>query len=105
MPATAGPPPEPAEPSFPVATLIPPPPEPAEPVLPSQEEVAAESPILIPFPELPASLSLHPRFDWEEVTGSFEIPRSPLAEAFGIRPERQIPSLIRNPWPLSMDGS
>ncbi len=93
-------PPEPAEPSFPVATLLPAPPEPAGPVLSSQNEVAAESPILIPFPDLSAPLSLHPRFEWEDVTGSLDFP---LAEAFEIRPERQIPSLIRNPFPLASD--
>jgi hypothetical protein len=97
-------PPEPTEPRFPVAALMPPPPEPAEPSLPSQEEIVAESPISISYPDLPASLSLHPRFDWEEVTGSFEIPRSPLAGAFEIRLERQTPSLIRNPWPLPVDA-
>lgn len=96
------PPPEPAEPSFPVAALTPPP-EPAELLLPSQEEIIAESPISIPFPDLPAPLSLHPRFDWGEVTGSFEIPRSPLSETFEASPERQIPSLIRNPSLLPIE--
>jgi hypothetical protein len=92
--------PEPAKPSFPVAVLMPPPPEPAEPSLPSQEEATAENAVSIPFPDLSAPLSMHPRFDWEEVTGSFDIPHSPLSEVFEARPERQVPSLIRNPWPL-----
>jgi hypothetical protein len=84
---------------------MPPPPEPAEPSLPSQEQVIAESPILIPFPDLLAPFSLQPRFDWVDVTGSFEIPRSPLVEASELSREERIPSLIRNPWPLPMDGS
>ncbi len=95
-------PPEPAEPSFPVATSMPPPPEPAEPSLPSQEEIVAES--SIPFPELSAPLSMQPHFDWEEVTGSLDIPRSPLAEAFEATSERQVPSITRNPWPLPVDA-
>jgi hypothetical protein len=102
--AAMPPPPEPAQPSFPVAALMPPSLEPAEPSLPSQEEIAAESPVPIPYPDLSAPLSLHPRFDWGEVTGSFEIPRRPMSEAFETSPEGQIPSLIRNPWPLPVDA-
>jgi hypothetical protein len=98
--ATMPPPPEPAEPSFPVAALMPPLPEPAEPSLPSQDEIAAESPISIPFPELPAPLSLYPRFEWENVTGSLSFP---LAEAPEANSEKRVPSLIRTPWPLSSD--
>ncbi len=98
------PPPEPAEPSFPVATLMPPPPEPAEPFLPSQEEVAAESPISIPFPDLASYLSLRPRFDWVDTVGAIEIPQSPRSEALETNLEEQVPSLIRNPWPLATDA-
>jgi hypothetical protein len=94
------PPPEPAEPSFPVAVLMPPPPEPAEPSLPSREEATAEIVISIPFPDLSAPLSLYPRFEWEEVTGSFDILHSPLSEVFDARPERQVPTFIRSPWLL-----
>jgi hypothetical protein len=101
--AAMPPPPEPAEPSFPVAALMPPPPEPAEPSLPSQDEIAKES--SIPYPELPAPLSLQPRFDWEEVTGSLEMPRNPVAEAFEVSPEPAIPSLVRDPWPLPIGAS
>jgi hypothetical protein len=100
--ATMPPPPEPAVPGFPVATL-PPPPEPAEPSLPTQEEVTAESLISIPFPDLPSNLSLSPRFDWVDTVGAIEVPRGPLPEAFEDSPERQIPSLIRTPWPLPSD--
>jgi hypothetical protein len=98
------PPPEAAHPSFPVAALLPPLPEPAEPSLPSQKEIIAESPIPIPIPDLPAPLSLHPRLDWGDVTGSFEIPRSPSAQALEASRKERIPSLIRNPWPLAMDA-
>jgi hypothetical protein len=100
-------PPDPAEPSFPVATLMPPLPEPAEPSLPQywQEQIATESPIPIPFPDLASYLSLHPRFDWVDTVGAIEVPRSPLSEVPETNPEEQIPSLIQNPWPLSMDGT
>jgi hypothetical protein len=98
--AAMPPPPEPAEPSFPVAALMPPPPEPAEPSLPSQEEIAAENPISISFPDLPSYLSLRPRFDWVDTVGTIEVPRSPQPEALEDSAERQVPSLIRNPWPL-----
>jgi hypothetical protein len=101
--AAMPPPPEAAQPSFPVAALMPPPTEPAEPSLPSQEEIIAESPLSIPFPDLSAPLSMHPRVEWEDVTGSFDIPHSQLSEVFEARParpERQVPSLIRSPWPL-----
>jgi hypothetical protein len=100
-PEAAMPPPlEPAEPSFPVAALMPPPPVPAEPSLPSQEEIAAENPISISFPDLPSYLSLRPRFDWVDTVGTIEVPRSPQPEALEDSAERQVPSLIRNPWPL-----
>lgn len=98
-------PPEPAEPKFPVAALMPMPPEPAEPSLPSREEIVAESSISIPFPDLLAPLSLHPRFDWADVTGSFEIPRSPLSGASELSREESIPSLIRNSWPLPLEDA
>jgi hypothetical protein len=103
--AALPPPPEPAEPSFPVATLMPPPPEPAEPLLPSQEEVAAESPISIPFPDLASFLSLRPRFDWVDTVGAIEVAHSPRSKALETNPEEQIPRLIRNPWPLATDAS
>jgi hypothetical protein len=102
--AAMPPPPEPAEPSFPVAALMPPPPEPAEPSLPSQEEIAAESPVSIPFPDLPSYLSLRPRFDWVDTVGAIEVPRSPQSEAFEADAETHVPSLIRNPWPLPTDA-
>jgi hypothetical protein len=98
-------PPELTEPSFPVAAPMPLPPEPAEPSLPSREEITAQSSVPIPYPELSAPLSLQPRIDWEEVTGSFEIPRSQRSEASDLSREERIPSLIRNPWPLLRDGS
>jgi hypothetical protein len=105
VPPEAGipPPPDPAEPSFPVATLMSPPPEPAEPTLPqrSQEQIASE----IPFPDLPSYLSLRPRFDWVDTVGAIEVPHSPRSEALETNPEEQIPSLIRNPWPLATDAS
>jgi hypothetical protein len=106
VPIEAGlpPPPEPAEPSFHVATLMPRPPEPAVPFLSSQEEVAAESPISIPFPDLASYLSLRPRFDWVDTVGAIEVPHSPRSETLETNPE-QIPSLIRNPWPLATDAS
>jgi hypothetical protein len=103
--AALPPPPEPAEPSFPIAALIPPPSEPAEPSLPSQEEVIIEGSILIPFPDLSSNLSLRPQFDWVDTVGSIEVPHSPLSDAREASPEEGIPSLIRNPWPLPMDGS
>jgi hypothetical protein len=103
--AVLPPPPEPAEPSFPVAARIPPPPEPAEPSLPSQEEVIIESSIAIPFPDLASNLSLRPQFEWVDTVGSIEVPRSPLSDAREASPEEGIPSLIRNPWPLAMEGS
>jgi hypothetical protein len=102
--AAIPPPPEAVEPTFPITALLPPP-EPAEPSLPSQEEVTAESPTLIPFPELSSPLSMRPRFDWVDTVGAIEVPRRPLSEIPELSPERQIPSLIRNPWPLSEDAS
>jgi hypothetical protein len=93
-------PPEPAEPSFPVATLIPPLPEPAARSATLQEEAVTESPISVPFPEIPSPLSLYPHFDWPDVTGSLDFP---LVGAFERPDEKQIPSLIRNPRPLSTD--
>jgi hypothetical protein len=84
---------------------MPPPPEPAEPSLPSQEEVIIEGSIPIPFPDLASNLSLRPQFDWVDTVGSIEVPHSPLPDAREASPEERIPSLIRNPWPLSMDGS
>jgi hypothetical protein len=100
--AAMPPPPEPAEPSFPVATLMSPPPEPAEPTLSqhSQEQIASETPIPIPFPDLPSNLSLRPRFDWVDTVGAIELPHNPLSEARKARPEERTPSLIRTPWPL-----
>jgi hypothetical protein len=105
--AAMPPPPEPAEPSFPAATLMSPPPEPAEPSLPlhAQEQIAAQSPILIPVPDLPSYLSLRPRFDWVDTVGAIELPHNPLSEALEASPEERTPSLIRNPWPLSIDGT
>jgi hypothetical protein len=103
--AAMPPPPEPAEPSFPVATLMPPLPVPAEPSLPSQEEVIIESSIAIPFPDLASNLSLRPQFEWVDTVGSIEVPRSPLSDAREASPEEGIPSLIRNPWPVPMDGT
>jgi hypothetical protein len=97
-------PPELAEPSFPVAALMPPPPAPAEPSLPSQEEIAAESPITIPLSEPPSYLSLRPRFDWVDTVGAIEIPHSPRSETVETSPQRRIPSLIQNPWPLLTDA-
>jgi hypothetical protein len=102
--AAMPPPPEAAEPSFPVAALLPPPSEPAEPSLPSKGEVTAESPTLIPFPELSSPLSMRPRFDWVDTVGAIEVPRSPLSEALEASEER-IPSLIRSPWPVSIDAN
>jgi hypothetical protein len=102
--AATPPPPEPAEPSFPIAAL-PPPSEPTEPSLPSQEEVVAESSVPLPFPDLPSYLSLRPRFDWVDTVGAVEIPQSPLSEALEASPEKRVPSLIRNPWPLAVDGT
>ena len=99
------PPPEPAEPSFPVAALIPPPSVPAEPSLPSQEEVIIEGSNPIPFPDLASNLSLRPQFEWVDTVGSIEVPRSPLSDAREASPEEGIPSLIRNPWPLPMEGN
>jgi len=99
------PPPEPAEPNFPFAALMPPPPEPAEPSLPSQEEVIIEGSIPIPFPDLASNLSLRPQFEWVDTVGSIEVPRSPLSDAREASPEEGIPSLIRNPWPLPMEGN
>jgi hypothetical protein len=98
------PPPEPAEPSFPVEALMPPPPEPAEPSFPSQVEIAASSPIQIPFPEPTSNLSLRPRVDWVDVVGSIEVPHEPLGEALEASLERQLSSLARHPWPLPTDA-
>jgi hypothetical protein len=103
--AVLPPPPEPAEPSFSVAELIPPPSEPAEPSLPSQEEVIIEGSIPIPFPDLASNLSLRPQFDWVDTVGSIEVPHGPLSDAREASPEEGIPSLIRNPWPLPIDGT
>jgi hypothetical protein len=105
--AVLPPPPEPAEPSFPVAALIPPASEPAEQPLPLQEEVTIEGsiPTLVPFPDLASNLSLRPQFDWVDTVGSIEVPREPVPETSEASPEKQIPSLIRSPWPLPMDGS
>jgi hypothetical protein len=103
--AALPPPPEPAEPSFPIAALIPPPLEPAEPSLPSQEEVIIEGSILIPFPDLASNLSLRPQFNWVDTVGSIEVPHSPLSDAREPSPQEGIPSLIRNPWPLPMEGT
>lgn len=97
-------PPKPAEPSFPIATLMPPLPEPAEPSLPSQDEIIAESSISIPFPDLPAYLSLRLRFDWVDTVGAIDIPRGPVREISETNPEGQVPSLIRNPWPLTRNA-
>ena len=100
-------PPDPAEPSFPVATLMPPLPEPAEPYLPPplEEQIAAESPTPIPFPDLPSYVSLRPRFDWVDTVGAIDLPLNPLSEALDASPEERTPSLIRNPWPLSTDAT
>jgi hypothetical protein len=103
--AVLPPPPEPAEPNFPFAALMPPPPEPAEPSLPSQEEVIIEGSNPIPFPDLASNLSLRPQFEWVDTVGSIEVPRSPLSDAREASPEEGIPSLIRNPWPLPMEGN
>jgi hypothetical protein len=105
--AAIPPPPDPAEPSFPVATLMPPLPEPAEPSLPPppEHQIAAESPMPVPFPDLPSYVSLRPRFDWVDTVGAIDLPHNPLSEALEASPEERIPSLIRNPWPLSIDGT
>lgn len=103
--AALPPPPKPAEPSFPVAALIPPPSEPAEPSLPSQDEIIIEGSIPIPFPDLASNLSLRPQFDWVDTVGSIEVPNSPLSDSREANPQEGIPSLIRNPWPLPMEGS
>jgi hypothetical protein len=84
---------------------MPPPPEPAEPSLPSQEEVIIEGSNPIPFPDLASNLSLRPQFEWVDTVGSIEVPRSPLSDAREASPEEGIPSLIRNPWPLPMEGN
>jgi hypothetical protein len=105
--AAMPPPPEPAEPSFPVATLMHPLPVPAELSLPPppEEQIAAESATPVPFPDLPSYVSLRPVFIWVDTVGAIQLPHSPLSEALEASPEERIPSLIRNPWPLSMDGS
>jgi hypothetical protein len=105
--AAMPPPPEPAEPSFPVATLMHPLAVPAEPSLPPppEEQVATESPKPVPFPDLPSYVSLRPVFIWVDTVGAIQLPHSPLSEGLEVSPEERIPSLIRNPWPLSMDGS
>jgi hypothetical protein len=105
--AAMPPPPEPAEPSFPVATLMPPLPVPAEPSLPlpPEEQIAAESPMPIPFPDLPSYVSLRPVFIWVDTVGAIQLPHSPLSEGLEVSPEERIPSLIRNPWPLSTDDT
>ena len=105
MATALAPPLEPDESNFPFAALMPPPPEPAEPSLPSQEEVIIEGSNPIPFPDLASNLSLRPQFEWVDTVGSIEVPHSPLPDAREASPEERIPSLIRNPWPLSMDGS
>jgi hypothetical protein len=101
--AAMPPPPDPAEPSFPVAALMPSPPEAAEPSLPSQEEIVAETPISIPLPDLPAYLSLRPRFEWVDTVGAIEVPREPMPDTSEVSPEKQIPALIQSPWPLSIE--
>ena len=105
--AAMPPPPEPAEPSFPVATLMHPLPVPAEPSLPPppEEQIAAESPMPVPFPDLPSYVSLRPVFIWVDIVGAIQLPHSPLSEGLEVSPEERNPSLIRNPWPLSMDGT
>jgi hypothetical protein len=105
--AAMPPPPEPAEPSFPVATLMPPLQAPAEPSLPPppQEQIAAESPKSVPFPDIPSYVSLRPRFDWVDTVGAIELPQNPLSETLEAGAEQRTPSLIRNPWPLSVDGT
>jgi len=94
--------PEPAEPSFPTATLMPGPPEPAEPSLPEEEAIASDAPVSLPFPDLTENLSLRPRSDWRDITETFSIPPSLLSGAFETDPERRYPSLIRDPWPLTI---
>lgn len=101
--AAMPPPPEPAEPSFAVAAQMPPPPEPAEPSLPLQAEIIAESSFSVPLPDLPSYLSLQPRFDWVDTVGAIDIPRGPVPRTSEASPERQVPSLIRSPWPLSIE--
>jgi len=81
-------PPEPAEPSFPVAALMPALPEPSLPPH-SQEQIAAESSIPIPFPDLPSYLSLRPRFEWVDTVGAIELPHNPLSEALEASPEER----------------
>jgi hypothetical protein len=105
--AAMPPPPEPAEPSFPVATLMHPLPAPAEPSLPPppEEQITAESPKPVPFPDLPSYVSLRPVFIWVDTVGAIQLPHSPLSEGLEVSPEERNPSLIRNPWPLSMDGT
>jgi hypothetical protein len=102
--AALPPPPKPAEPSSPIAALIPPPSEPAEPSLPSQEEVKIEGSISIPFPDLVSYVSLRPRFDWVDTVGAIALPHNSLSEAAEASREERNSSLIRNPWPLPMDG-
>jgi hypothetical protein len=92
--------PEPAEPSFPVAELLPPLPEPAEPSFPEQEASAADTPVLILFPELIENLSLSPRSHWLDVTETFSVPQSLQSGVFETDSEGRLPSLIRDPWPL-----
>ena len=101
--ATVPPSPEPADSGFPLAALMPPPPEPAESFLPEQGEPAAEGVALLPFPELSETLSLSPRFDWREVTATFSIPRSLVAGALEANSEKEVPSLVREPWPLQFE--
>jgi hypothetical protein len=104
------PPPEPPTSTLPEVTAeatVPSPPDPVETSLPlrSQEQIAAESPILSPYPDLPSYLSLRPRFEWVDTVGAIELPQSPLSGDPEASPEKLTPSLIRTPWPLSMDGS
>jgi hypothetical protein len=73
--------------------------------LPSQEEAIIEGSNPIPFPDLASNLSLRPQFEWVNTVGSIEVPHSPLSDAREASPEEGIPSLIRNPWPLAMEGS
>jgi hypothetical protein len=105
--ATMPPPPDPAEASFPVATLMPPLLESAEPSLPSppEQQIAVESPMPVPFPDLPSYVSLRPRFDWVDTVGAIELPHNPRSKALEASPQERTPRLIRNPWPLPIDGT
>ena len=95
--------PEPAEPSFPTATLMPLPAVPAEPPSSQQVDIAVATSVTIPFPELAEDLSLRPRPDWQDVTETFSLPHSLLPGTSGTESEKSLPSLIRYPWPLSLE--